>query len=1087
MLSSRRYPMTWCALFLGLASTAWTAKAHAQVLNGQIQGIVRSHETGKGLAGVTVVVQSPALPDSQAEITDAAGRYSISALPPGDDYVVSFYFGASDQPMVVRRGIRLSAAKTLAVDAKIVTAAQTQVYQVIRESAPNVDVANANTGIEINQEMLRQVPLRGRSFQGALFLAPGASDVAARNFNTIEGSFASPGGDVGVSLSGSTGAENSYLIDGINTSDPGLGVVGAEVSQYFLREINVLTGGYQAEYGRASGGIVSIVTKSGSNELHGGVYASLAPYQAPPQGVARIGEAIIRRPRPDMGTWDLGVDLGGAIIKDRIWYYGGLAVTHVDVLTERRGRRQIFDGMGAKPLSNYECPTYLADSRFCEGADKLAKETEELGYVKTQQQTRTVYNAIAKLQFHLASDQDLFVSYMASPTLRETYYEFGTGDDSSRFSESNQIHDLSVRYQGKMLAKRLQVDLAYSMHYQSQTARPRLPDVPFTLYTADPANPFSLSDFEPVPECQRDASTGFNPCPVTRYVIGLGAYRIQTLQRHQALGGLTLFLNALGTHAIKAGLDFEYLRSDQTLISTGPPGWHSFANSNPDGSDIAFVSRGAVKINGMAEVRDQNQIATEVRNYAFYLRDSWNIANTGLTMNIGGRWEGMQMLDAMGTVRLSTLENFAPRVGAVWDFTRQTSKSGRGKLFVNYGRFYESIGTDLGDRTFGTISTLFQTSSTGAAGCPKIQRQPGGRGIPVAGPGCNFDTELVFGGIPTEAIPGARPSSIDEVTAGISYDVGLDIVLSASYTYRGLSNVIEDLSLDNGNSYFVGTPGLGVDPAVLQSATDEANRLRQIAEQPGATQEAQDAAAKAQAKADAYAGIGNFPKATRDYHAFTVAASKRLSRRFSFLASYTYSRTMGNYPGTYNSTNGQLNPHTSTMFDFPELLINRDGPLPTDRPHNFKLSGFYQQPIGTKGSLTGSLTFTAISGRPIEVLGAHSAYGPGELFILPRGSGGRTPTVTQTDLHVGYEHMLTDKERLGVFVDVINLFNQREVINVDDNYTYSAVKPLVDDDARKQFKVETVDGSPLIVNSNYGQPTAFQAPLYLRVGARLTF
>jgi hypothetical protein len=175
------------------------------------------------------------------------------------------------------------------------------------------------------------------------------------------------------------------------------------------------------------------------------------------------------------------------------------------------------------------------------------------------------------------------------------------------------------------------------------------------------------------------------------------------------------------------------------------------------------------------------------------------------------------------------------------------------------------------------------------------------------------------------------------------------------------------------------------------------------------------------------------------------------------------------------------------MFDFPELLINRDGPLPTDRPHNIKLSGFYQQPIGSKGTLTGSLTFTAISGRPIEVLGAHPSYGPGELFILPRGSGGRTPMVTQTDLHVGYEHMVTDKERLGVFVDVINLFNQREVINVDDNYTYAAVKPLEDDAARKQFKVETVDGSPLIVNSNYGQPTAFQAPLYLRVGARLTF
>lgn len=1087
MLFSRRYRTTWSALLLGLGGIAWTAPAHAQVLNGQIQGVVRSQETGKGLAGVTVVVQSPALPDSQAEITDAQGRYSIPALPPGDDYVVSFYYGASDQPMVVRRGIRLSAAKTLAVDAKIVTAAQTQLFQVIRESAPNVDVANANTGVEINQEMLRQVPLRGRSFQGALFLAPGASDAAARNFNTVEGSIATPGGDVGVSISGSTGAENSYLIDGINTSDPGFGVVGAEVSQYFLREINILTGGYQAEYGRASGGIVSIVTKSGSNELHGGVYASLAPYQVTGQGVARIGEAIIRRSRPDMGTWDLGADLGGAIIKDRIWYYGGLAVTHVNVQTERRGRRQIFDGMGAKPLANYSCPSYLADSRFCEGADQLAKETEELGYVQTQQQTRTIFNAIAKLQFHLATDQDLFVNYMASPTLRETFYEFGTGDDSSRFSESNQIHDLSVRYQGKALAKRLQIDLAYAMHYQSQTARPRLPEVPFTQYTADPADPFSLADFEAVPDCRRDAVTGFNPCPVTRYVIGLGSYRIQTLQRHQALGGLTLYLNALGTHAIKAGVDFEYLRSDLTAIATGPLGGRYYSNSTPDGSDIAWSTRGAAKVNGMAEVRDQNQIASEVRNYAVYLRDSWNVATTGLTLNIGGRWEGMQMVDAMGTVRLSTLENFAPRVGAVWDFTRLTKRPGRGKLFVNYGRFYESIGTDLGDRVFGTGATLFQTSSTGTAGCPKVQRQPGGRAIPIAGPACAFDTDLVFGGVPTEAIPGTKPSSIDEVTAGISYDVGLDIVLSASYTYRGLTNVIEDLSLDNGSTYFIGTPGLGVDPDVLQSATAEATRLKNIADQPGATQEEQDAAAKAQAKVDAYAGIGNYPKATRDYHAFTLAASKRLSRRFSFLASYTYSRTIGNYPGTFNSTNGQLNPHSSTMFDFPELLINRDGPLPTDRPHNIKVSGFYQQPIGDKGTLTGSLTFTAISGRPIEVLGAHPAYGPGEQFILPRGSGGRTPMVTQTDLHVGYEHNLTDKERLGVFVDVINLFNQREVINVDDNYTYAAVKPLEDEASRKQFKVETVDGSPLIVNSNYGQPTAFQAPLYLRVGARLTF
>lgn len=109
-----------------------------------------------------------------------------------------------------------------------------------------------------------------------------------------------------------------------------------------------------------------------------------------------------------MGTWDLGFDLGGALIKDRIWFYTGLAITNVNVRTERRGRSQIFDGTGARDLADFVCPSYLSDSRYCDGPSKLAKQTEELDYVQTQAQTRAIYNGIAKLQFHLATDQDLF-------------------------------------------------------------------------------------------------------------------------------------------------------------------------------------------------------------------------------------------------------------------------------------------------------------------------------------------------------------------------------------------------------------------------------------------------------------------------------------------------------------------------------------------------------------------------------------------------------------------------------------------------------------------------------------------------------
>ena len=81
---------------------------------------------------------------------------------------------------------------------------------------------------------------------------------------------------------------------------------------------------------------------------------------------------------------------------------------------------------------------------------------------------------------------------------------------------------------------------------------------------------------------------------------------------------------------------------------------------------------------------------------------------------------------------------------------------------------------------------------------------------------------------------------------------------------------------------------------------------------------------------------------------------------------------------------GMENPDGAHMGDLPNITIGADG--------------------------SGSLTFTAISGRPIEVLGAHPAYGPSEVFILPRGSGGRTPTITQTDLHIGYDHLLTERE-----------------------------------------------------------------------------
>jgi hypothetical protein len=299
--------------------------------------------------------------------------------------------------------------------------------------------------------------------------------------------------------------------------------------------------------------------------------------------------------------------------------------------------------------------------------------------------------------------------------------------------------------------------------------------------------------------------------------------------------------------------------------------------------------------------------------------------------------------------------------------------------------------------------------------------------------------------------------------------------------------VIEDASTDGAATYFIANPGAEADPGRVREQEEEiADLTRRSMADPGDDKLKSDLAL-ATARLSAYKTVGVvFPRPRRDYHALQLTASKRLSYRFSLLANYTYSRTLGNYPGTFSPSNGQLDPSISSQFDLTDLLANRNGPLPTDRPHNFKVSGYYVQPVGRSGSLIASLTFSLISGRPIEVLGLHVYYGPREVFILPRGSGGRTPIVTQFDLHLGYEHQL-GQLRASFFVDVINLFNQREVTNVDDEYTSSVVGPIVAGKPEDLRRLTAADGSLVVVSSNYGQPTSYQAPLYMRFGARLSF
>lgn len=1061
----------------------------AQAQLASIAGVVTNQLTGQPIAAVTVVVTGPALQGPESELSDEQGRYLITQLPPGEDYQVRFYLGGVEQPRSVRSGIRLSQGKTMTVHAQLARSESAGELQVIRESAPNVDTASATIGIELNQELLQNTPVRGRSVESVLFLTPGAADVAPRLFGNVP--FGVSGGEVGVSLSGATGNENGYMIDGMSTSDPNRGLIGSELSQYFVKEVSVLSGGYPAEYGRATGGIVNVATKSGSNEFHGSIFGSLRPYQLPAPAVARLGEALSLRDQTQL-LLDFGFDLGGYLLKDHVWFYLGFAPTFTRLSTQRQVRQQLYDATTGKAQvdPSFACPAYLADSLYCLGPQRVALATEELaGAGRELQRDKHLYNVLAKLDIAINPEHRFTLSYLASPTTYEDYRLIPGQTvevDLQKYSRVDELHDLNFRYLGKLLARRLQLDVRYGYHYQRIAESAENPATPFSIYLADSANPYSLADFEDVPACRvqlpSDSGTQrrFNPCPLTQYQRGFGyLQRDYFSQRHMLLSAATAYVHAdskwnplRGVHALKLGFDFELSTADNVRGVTGtdqdprdPTSGHRSYFAIADGSMVRYNQSAQRDVPNCKTplasdkticLLEQFRGLTQTRNFTLYLRDSWQVAwAPGLVVNLGLRWEAQELYGMalptdpdnpkLGDKAIAIYDNWAPRMGLVYDFTQRTKHPGRGKLFVNYGRYYESIPMAVNDRQLtgeGFYASNFSSS------CPDIN--PQGHRVPnVTSPDCKYPPGILVGGTPARVAPGLRGQYVNEIVAGVSYDLGIDLVAGLSYVHRDLGNIIEDVSTDGGRSYFIANPGRSADSAAAVGVL--------------------------------------FARPRRDYDALLFTLSKRLSYRFSLIGSYSYSRSIGNYPGTYNSTKGQLEPNQSTQYDLTDLLANRSGPLPTDRPHNLKLTGFFAQPVREKLKLTFGLTFTAISGRPIDVLGAHLYYGANEVFILPRGSGGRTPLVTQLDLHLGYDHKLSQRVNLALYLDVINLLNQRQVTNVEDSYTFDPVSAISSGKPADLKHLRTVMGTPPSINSNYGQPTGYQEPLYLRVGGRLSF
>src|SRR3954447_22471960 len=290
-------------LFMALFSVAAFGQSST---TGSIEGQI-TDTNGAPVPNVTVTVSGPNLISPKSAQTDGEGRYRILGLPPGRYNATIASSGGFAE--ATRQGIEVNLSKTSSADVTLNPAGTTADVNITDTSGAAVDVASNTTGTNVSSEQFSNFPTQ-RTVQSLYTIAPTVSRSGLRDAS---------GRERDPSVAGSSGPENNYILDGVNTTDPAFGGSGANLPFEFVQEVEVKTGAFGAEYGKATGGIFNVITKSGGNEFHGDLFGYFST-----KGLVREVKNL-----PFTGSAangfseaDLGGDIGGPIVKDKLWFFG---------------------------------------------------------------------------------------------------------------------------------------------------------------------------------------------------------------------------------------------------------------------------------------------------------------------------------------------------------------------------------------------------------------------------------------------------------------------------------------------------------------------------------------------------------------------------------------------------------------------------------------------------------------------------------------------------------------------------------------------------------------------------------------------
>jgi len=546
----------------------------------------------------------------------SGGNFSVRSLPPGD-YEIR-----------LRSGGQLVDEQTISVglgSATIVTLGNSMEEVVVQGTrVAAVDTAIAESGMVISTDELTELPV-ARSLSSVTLLAPGVirGDTAFGN-NT--------------SFAGSSVAENTSYINGLNTTNFRNGLGFSVVPFEFYESIQVKTGGYSAKYGRSTGGVINSITKSGSNEFKFGANA----YMSGLMGTGKDTYGSYNKKDVSKGqTYDVWAS--GALWKDRVFFYvlGSNVGSEVEAYGKIGGLA--YFGDNSTTFWGAKIDAYITDDHHIEyTAFTDERNLKEFPYLYTYEE-----------------DDDGSVRDALGDGFGQTTYRRG-GD--------NWIATYTGRF-----GDRVELSVSYGENEANRTTQGATDNLP-VLVAWTPDGGF-------------DVSQGFNPFPS---LVDVGNDKREMLRANLSFD--------FGDHVLEVGIDNE----ENTAVAATQFAGGFYYLLDPTGlyAALAYPDNGFSTVdNPVSNVRQRNYSvggSFNTESEAYYIQDTWYV-NDRLTLELGVRNESFVNNNSNGLPFVEIEDQIAPRFSAVFDPTGE----GTSKLFASWGRYYLPIAANTNIRLAG--------------------------------------------------------------------------------------------------------------------------------------------------------------------------------------------------------------------------------------------------------------------------------------------------------------------------------------------------------------------------------------------------